>query len=264
MSPTACTHPPSLSMQFRSPFPKLQSLPSSSPPRKLTLSGGFSRTQTSSTYKSLSVKCTYSDYLEQHNFNRNDYGSRPGGGGGLPPKVFVGHSIYKGKAAMTVTPSPPKFAMLESGAYKVSKEGCILLQFAPAASLRQYDWNRKQVFSLSVAEMGKFMCLDGAGSLDFLHDPFMGKSDEGKVRKQLRIEPLTDRTGHLFNLSIQDRIINVDESISIPVSRAELAVLTSLFNYAIPYFLGWHTFANSITPEDSNRVNNAGDFEWSR
>ncbi|GKE11353.1 single-stranded DNA-binding protein WHY1, chloroplastic-like protein, partial [Tanacetum coccineum] len=60
------------------------------------------------------------------------------------PKVFIGHSIYKGKAALTVEPRPPEFAPLDSGAFKLTKEGFILLQFAPAAGVRQYDWSRKQ------------------------------------------------------------------------------------------------------------------------
>ena len=87
----------------------------------------------------------------------------------------MGYSIYKGKAALTVEPRAPEFTPLDvklkycaensaisffwkrikifmglvfvqSGAYKVSKEGFVLLQFAPAAAARQYDWSRKQVF----------------------------------------------------------------------------------------------------------------------
>ena len=91
------------------------------------------------------------------------------------PKLFVGHSIYKGKAALTVEPRSPEFSPLDvspllfssylsfsfllsffsslcfkintwqSGAYKLVKEGFVLLQFAPAAAARQYDWTRKQV-----------------------------------------------------------------------------------------------------------------------
>lgn len=34
---------------------------------------------------------------------------------------------------------------LQSGAFKISREGFVLLQFAPAAGVRQYDWSRKQV-----------------------------------------------------------------------------------------------------------------------
>lgn len=36
--------------------------------------------------------------------------------------------------------------MNQSGAFKVSKEGYVLLQFAPASGVRQYDWSRKQVY----------------------------------------------------------------------------------------------------------------------
>lgn len=35
--------------------------------------------------------------------------------------------------------------MEQSGAFKLSKEGMVMLQFAPAAGVRQYDWSRKQV-----------------------------------------------------------------------------------------------------------------------
>ncbi|KAJ1407567.1 hypothetical protein SESBI_24253 [Sesbania bispinosa] len=84
-------------------------------------------------------------------------------------------SIYKGKAALTVTPRPPAFTPLESGAFKISREGYVLLQFAPAVGSRQYDWNRKQVFSLSVNEMGSVMSLGARESCEFFHDPLKGK-----------------------------------------------------------------------------------------
>lgn len=41
--------------------------------------------------------------------------------------------------------------------------------------------------------------------------------------------------------------------------------------FVLPYLLGWHTFANSIKPEDANRQNStnatnprSADFEWTR
>lgn len=89
----------------------------------------------------------------------------------------MGHSIYKGKAALTVEPRAPEFVsldvslslypqrskslsllvvvlivicfcllILQSGAFKLSKDGFLLLQFAPAAGVRQYDWSKKQVW----------------------------------------------------------------------------------------------------------------------
>lgn len=91
---------------------------------------------------------------------------------GQSDKVFVNYSIYKGKAALTISPKAPEFSPIDvvfsfglffycslfhsifkiysilrsqAGLYKVAKEGCVFLQFAPAAGNRQFDWSRKQV-----------------------------------------------------------------------------------------------------------------------
>ncbi|XP_059648881.1 single-stranded DNA-binding protein WHY1, chloroplastic-like [Cornus florida] len=214
----------------------------------------------------LSLKCRHSEYYEQQQQRL-----APADSSFAPqsaPRVFVGHSIYKGKAALTVEPRPPEFTPLDSGAYKLSREGYVMLQFAPASGVRQYDWNRKQVFSLSMTEIGTLISLGARDACEFFHDPNKGRSDEGKVRKVLKVEPLPDGSGHFFNLSVQNKLLNLDESIYIPVSKAEFAILISAFNFIVPYLLGWHNFANSIKPENTSRTNNANprssDFEWSR
>ncbi|KDP21221.1 hypothetical protein JCGZ_21692 [Jatropha curcas] len=221
----------------------------------------------------LAVKCRQSELYEKQRFNSSrssstDYSFAPGVGES-PPKVFVSHSIYKGKAALTVQPRAPEFAALDSGAFKVAREGFMLLQFAPAAAARQYDWSRKQVFSLSVTEIGTLISLGAKDSCEFFHDPNKGKSDEGKIRKVLKVEPLPDGSGHFFNLSVQNKALNMDESIYIPVTKAEYTVLITAFNYILPYLLGWNTFANSIRPDENSRGNDAnprygGDYEWNR
>ncbi|XP_023537082.1 single-stranded DNA-binding protein WHY1, chloroplastic-like [Cucurbita pepo subsp. pepo] len=196
-----------------------------------------------------------------------------GAAAALPPRFFVGHSIYKGKAALSIEPRPPEFTPIDSGAFKVSRQGFVMLQLAPAAGVRQYDWSRKQVFSLSLTELGSLVSLGPRESCEFFHDPYKGKSDEGKVRKILKVEPLPDGSGHFFNLSVQNKLINVDESIYIPITKAEYTVLVEAFKFILPHLMGWHTIANTMTrPEDSSRVNNAnpryggesGGFEWSR
>ncbi|CAH8388959.1 unnamed protein product [Eruca vesicaria subsp. sativa] len=214
----------------------------------------------------LSVKSRQTDFFEKQRFG--DSSSSQNGEGG-PARFYVGHSIYKGKAALQVEPRAPEFVSLDSGAFKLSKDGFLLLQFAPAAGVRQYDWSKKQVFSLSVSEIGSLVSLGPRESCEFFHDPNKGKSDEGKVRKVLKVEPLPDGSGHFFNLSVQNKLLNVDESIYIPITRAEFTVLVSAFNFVLPYLIGWHAFANSIKPEDSNRTNNSspnygGDYEWNR
>ncbi|KAA8533012.1 hypothetical protein F0562_032871 [Nyssa sinensis] len=161
--------------------------------------------------RKLSLKCRQSEYFEQRQqrFAPNDSSFAPQEVVTLPPRIFVGHSIYKGKAALTVEPRPPGFVPLDSGAFKLSKEGYVLLQFAPAAGVRQYDWSRKQVFSLSVTEIGTLISLGPRDSCEFFHDPFKGKSEEGRVRKVLKVEPLPDGSGHFFNLSVQNKLINI-------------------------------------------------------
>lgn len=187
--------------------------------------------------------------------------------GQSPPRVYVGYTIYKGKAALAVEPRPPEFSPLDSGAFKLSKEGFVLLQFAPAAGVRQYDWSRKQLFSLSVTEIGNIISLGPRDSCEFFHDPYKGRSEEGKVRKVLKVEPLPDGSGHFFNLSVQNKLVNVDENIYIPITKAEFTVLVTSFNFILPYLLGWHTLANSTRPEDVSRLNNVNstvDYEWNR
>ncbi|KAL6861520.1 hypothetical protein ACP4OV_017220 [Aristida adscensionis] len=182
-------------------------------------------------------------------------------------RVFTSYSIYKGKAALSFDPRPPLFAPLDSGAHKVAKEGFVLLQFAPAVAARQYDWTRKQVFSLSVWEMGTLLTLGPTDSCEFFHDPFKGRSEEGKVRKVLKVEPTPDGNGRFFNLSVQNRLLNIDESIYIPITKGEFAVIVSTFNYIIPHLMGWSTFTSSIKPEDSrpyNRQQSGPEYEWRR
>ncbi|KAM7251358.1 hypothetical protein ACFE04_023241 [Oxalis oulophora] len=217
-----------------------------------------------------SIKCQYFDFEQQKQRKPITITDSPSTEVSRSrPKLFVGHSIYKGKAALTVEPRAPEFLAMDSGAYKISREGYVLLQFAPAVGARNYDWSRKQVFSLSVTEIGSMIDLGPNKSCEFFHDPNKGKSDEGKVRKVLKVDPLPDGTGYSFKLSVQNKLINVDESIYIPISRAEFAVLVSAFNFLLPYFLGWHAFVDSVKPEDNTRGNNANarngaDYEWNR
>uniref|UniRef100_A0A803L1J7 Uncharacterized protein n=1 Tax=Chenopodium quinoa TaxID=63459 RepID=A0A803L1J7_CHEQI len=188
----------------------------------------------SSSKLSLSVKCRQSsEYFDKSppRFSPS-YSPNPSTtSSGFPPKVFVGHSIYKGKAALTVEPKAPEFVPLDSGAFKVSREGYVLLQFAPAAGVRQYDWSRKQTSSLA---------LDLLGSE----------------------HPLQYIQG------VQNKLLNLDENVYIPISKAEFAVLVTAFNFVLPYLLGWNVFADNIKPDDSNRINSSntrtGDYEWNR
>ncbi|KAF1869372.1 hypothetical protein Lal_00018467 [Lupinus albus] len=303
-------------------------------PKFIPLKRSSSISTFSFTLQPLSIRCRHPQFYEPKPYPSSPQAQRstppPASVGDFPPRVYVGHSIYKGKAALTVNPRPPEFQSTESGAFKISREGYVLLQFAPEAGMRRYDWNKKQcklkekmvasrlrwfghvwrrpieasvrrveqmeasptprgrgrprktisemikkdlileinivnykkVFSLSMTEMGALISLGAKESVEFYHDPFQGKSDEGKVRKVLRVEPHIDGSGHLFNLSVQNTLENIDEKIFIPITKAELT-------FIMPYLLGWHIFGNSIKPYTSGRANNSNpkygaDSEWNR
>lgn len=176
---------PPVAVKFKALNPKFCHTSSFSYTNSIDTSHGFSSNISTISFKEkvtkkLLVKCRHSDYFEQKKFSdSSSFSSQSPAGattaGGLPPRFFVGHSIYKGKAALTVEPRAPEFVALDSGAFKLSKEGFVLLQFAPAAGVRQYDWSRKQVFSLSVTEIGTLVSLGTRESCEFFHDPFKGK-----------------------------------------------------------------------------------------
>uniref|UniRef100_A0ACD6A521 Uncharacterized protein n=1 Tax=Avena sativa TaxID=4498 RepID=A0ACD6A521_AVESA len=268
--------PPPLSLSLPSPAPPLQAfshLPHQSKAlQSLALAPPLSSGARHSSVCSV-VNARHSDYFDPRAPppppQRDAYGQPPPAPtpGAQSGRVFASYSIYKGKAALAFDPRPPQFVPLESGAHKVAKEGFVLLQFAPAVAARQYDWTRKQVFSLSVWEMGTLLTLGPTDSCEFFHDPFKGRSDEGKVRKVLKVEPTPDGNGRFFNLSVQNLLLNVDESIYIPITRGEYAVIVSTFNYIIPHIMGWSMFTNSIKPEDSqqySRPQSSPELEWRR
>ncbi|BAU00933.1 Single-stranded DNA-binding protein [Vigna angularis] len=192
----------------------------------------------------------------------------------LSQRVYADYSVYTAKGVLTLTPKPPEFESKASGAFGVSREGYMLLQFAPSVGTEEsiYDWNQKQVFSLSVSEMGTLICLGAMESWEFSRKTAKAKSNGIEVRKVLKVEPLLDATSHSFSLSVYKKPANmeeIEENIYLPITRAQLAVLRSIFNYIVPYLLGWNAFASTIKAEVYSQMNSANprysaNNEWSR
>ncbi|CAM6120938.1 unnamed protein product [Calypogeia fissa] len=163
-----------------------------------------------------------------------------GSGGSQGRRAFADYTFYKGKGAMSMKPGKPVFKTLDTGDLKLEKEGCMYLEFAPALGPRQYDWSRRQIIALSVLELGTLVGLSMGETCEFFHDPLMGKSDAGKIRKVLKVEPMSDQTGFFFNLYVSNKLEALEARISIALTRAEYSVLRSSANYMIPYLMGWH------------------------
>lgn len=90
-------------------------------------------------------------------------------------RTFTSYPIYKSKSALCVKVIPPTFEMVGARTRTLSREGVLLLEFAPAlpGNTRTYDWAHKLTFSLSSTECGQFLVGDPKQAMEFFHDPNM-------------------------------------------------------------------------------------------
>jgi len=161
-------------------------------------------------------------------------------------KAYSKFNIYKGKAAMQVSLIPPTFSGSNKGNSYVSREGTMLLEFANAnqnaapqgpGANRTYSWDQKVTFALSALELGSVLSDDGKG-VEFYHDPGKGTPNEGSIRKTLKLQHNQDGSFFL-SVSYNNNSTSTRQNVSVPISRAEMTVLRSLMNYAIPRLMGF-------------------------
>ncbi|KAI3783725.1 hypothetical protein L1987_42811 [Smallanthus sonchifolius] len=161
--------------------------------------------------------------------------------------IYADYSIFKGKAALSACPVLPTFSKTGSGYTKVDRRGTIMLTFRPAIGERKYDSEKKQLFALSVTEIGSFISLGPGDSCEFFHDPSMQSRDAGQVRKSLSVKPHTD--GYFISLSVTNNILKTNNRVTVPVTTAEFAVMRAAFSFALPHIMGW---AHSTNPPTDN------------
>ncbi|XP_021775303.1 single-stranded DNA-bindig protein WHY2, mitochondrial-like [Chenopodium quinoa] len=182
-------------------------------------------------------------------------------------RIFAPYYVYKGKAAFSAEPIPPKFCKVDSG-IRVKRQGFIMMSFSPSVGERKYDWQRKQMFALSPTEVGSLIALGPNGSCDFFHDPAMQTSNAGQVRKSLSIKPSPDGTGYFMSLSVTNNITKTNERFSVPVTSAEFAVMRTSFSFALPHIMGWDRYSSQppvFKEENATKVGlRSMDSEWDR
>ncbi|XP_077249689.1 WHIRLY 2 [Tasmannia lanceolata] len=241
--------------------------------RKLT---HFLLSRSSLTEKLLSGKSNYiKDAARLHNFTsrvsistaRQDVSTD----GNLSGRVYnINFSIFKGKAALSLEPVLPKFTKLDMGNVRMDKRGSLMLKFWPAIGQHKYDWEKKQMFALSATELGSLISLGPAEACDFFHDPSMKTSLAGQVRKTLQVAPNSDNTGYFFNLTVVNSTLKTNERFSVPVSKAEFAVMRSAFSFILPHIMGWGRIANpeptsmTLNPLGLSQQGLTADLEWGK
>ncbi|KAF8405666.1 hypothetical protein HHK36_007743 [Tetracentron sinense] len=188
--------------------------------------------------------------------------------GNYSNKIFADFSVFKGKAALSMSPVSPRFSKLNSGDFKVDKTGCMMLNFWPAVGQRKYDWQKRQLFALSPTELGSLISLGPNDSCEFFHDPSMKSSNAGQVRKSLSVTPLADGSGYFLNLTVVNNNLKTNERFSVPVTKAEFAVMRTAFSFVLPHIMGWDRVTSQLptnTDQHTPRaVPQSLDLEWDK
>ncbi|KAK2968926.1 hypothetical protein RJ640_013457 [Escallonia rubra] len=184
-------------------------------------------------------------------------------------RIYADYCIYKGKAALSAGPAPPKFSKLDSGGLKVDRCGTIMLTFTPASGERKYDWEKKQKFALSPTEVGSLISLKALESCEFFHDPAMKSSNAGQVRKSLSVKPHADGSGYFISLSKQeseDVTLNTSFETSV-VNNIQKTNERFTVPFALPHIMGWDRYTNQL-PKSAGENPSKGvsqlDLEWDR
>ncbi|XP_057439579.1 single-stranded DNA-binding protein WHY2, mitochondrial [Lotus japonicus] len=159
-------------------------------------------------------------------------------------RVFAPYYVYKGKAAMSLSPVLPTFTKLDSGALVVERRGSIMMVFTPAIGERKYDWEKRQKFALSATEVGSLIAMGPQDSCEFFHDPSMSSSNAGQVRKSLSIKPHANSSGYFVSLTVVNNLLNAKENFNVPVTTAEFAVMKTACSFALPHIMGWDRLTN--------------------
>ncbi|KAL5537414.1 hypothetical protein UlMin_043310 [Ulmus minor] len=166
--------------------------------------------------------------------------------GSMADRTSVPFTVYKGKAALSVTPILPTFTKLDSGMQVVDRRGVMMLKFMPAIAERKYDWEKRQLFALNPTEVGSLISLGPKDSCEFFHDPSMLSSNAGQVRKTLQIKALPNGNGYMISLTVMNNVSNTRDNFNVPFTTAEFAVVKTACSYALPHILGWDRLTNKI------------------
>ncbi|XP_039037019.1 single-stranded DNA-binding protein WHY2, mitochondrial-like [Hibiscus syriacus] len=204
-------------------------------------------------------------------FSTSIHGFAATGNSSANARVFAPYTIYKGKAALSVSPLLPTFSKIDSanGGLRVDRRGSMMLTFLPAIGERKYDWEKRQKFALSPTEVGSLISMGAHDASEFYHDPAMKSSNAGQVSKKLFIKALDGGNGYMVSLTVTNNILKSIERINVPVTTAEFAVLKTACSFALPHIIGWdrltnqsHKFIEGSPPKVNPKQHL--DLEWDR
>lgn len=120
----------------------------------------------------------------------------------------------------------------------------MLLSFASSKEepQRGYNWHERELFGLSVAELGEVMASDFPAR--FVHKHSLESSE---IRKELRI---TEEEGNGFNVVFQCYIDDeLNQEVNVMLSPGEMALVKSLAHNTVPHLLAWSLCVHPLVDE---------------
>ncbi|WVY94724.1 hypothetical protein V8G54_033812 [Vigna mungo] len=183
-------------------------------------------------------------------------------------RIFAPYTVYKGKAAFSLSPCLPTFTKLDSGTVVVDRRGSMMMTFMHSIGERKYDWDKRQRFALSATEVGSLITMGSHDSSEFFHDPSMLSSNAGQVRKSLSIKPNANSNGYFVSLNVVNNLLNTKDYFSVPVTTAEFAVMKTACSFALPHIMGWDQITNQQSRGTVGLQRKGGsqvlDLEWEK
>jgi len=140
-------------------------------------------------------------------------------------------AIYKKNGAAQFNLILPRYKKIERGngsrAERIEREGSVLLEVAPGAGAKKYDWANKISFSIGVSDLAIWMKDDMNVSL--FHD-----TPNSPEMKKLTIVPGRDSGFMLTLMETTSR-----RTVTVPIHEGEYQLLLRLLMAAAPTFIGW-------------------------
>lgn len=135
--------------------------------------------------------------------------------------------FYKGVGAAAFKVLPPRY---DRNGY-MTKHGAILVEAAPCVKTQQWDWNQKITFAISVADICNIVDPDSSKWRIF------HKNDE--TNKVLEFKPGTGNYEGTWNMYLSQGQGPDRQSVMVPFSGGEHAILIRLLVSACPLLIGW-------------------------
>lgn len=168
-------------------------------------------------------------------------------------RVAITYTIYRENMALNLLPLRARYVQ-SGGALYLKQRGVILIEFLPREP-NQYDPTKKTInpahkrFFPFIPENIYDVVSQSQAPLEFKR----GTGDETKILKMARSDG-----GQVWRLETFDKGVSVDKK-EISLNPTEYYMASKLFEYSLPYLMGWYPLGDPKLAEASIAVDEPQD-----